>query len=238
MTKTVAVLQSNYLPWKGYFDIIHDVDLFIFYDDVQYTTNDWRNRNVVKTPNHLAWLTVPVGNQNHRLVCDVELKDDRWQAKHWRTIAQSYSRAPCFQEVSPFLQEALLGRSWSNLSMLNQHLTTTIARRFLNISTAFDDSRRYVLHGKRQERLLDLLSQTAARRYISGPAAAKYIDPDSFRAAGIELIYKDYSGYPIYPQFHPPFEHCVSVIDLLMHTGSAAPDYIWKWRDASRRKAA
>ena len=58
--KKVAILQSNYIPWKGYFDIINLVDEFIIYDDCQYTKNDWRNRNRIKTCNGLQWLTIPV----------------------------------------------------------------------------------------------------------------------------------------------------------------------------------
>ena len=71
----VGVLQSNYIPWRGYFDIMHDADVFVFYDDVQYTVNDWRNRNRVKTANGVVWLTIPVGNQNNRRICDVEIRD-------------------------------------------------------------------------------------------------------------------------------------------------------------------
>src|SRR4029079_10372519 len=93
---TVAVLQSNYLPWKGYFDIIHDADLFIFYDDVQYTKNDWRNRNRIKAPGGTAWLTVPVGQALDRRICDVEIREHHWQLKHWRTLQQCYGQSPHF----------------------------------------------------------------------------------------------------------------------------------------------
>ena len=58
--KRVAILQSNYIPWKGYFDLIAHVDEFILYDDMQYTRRDWRNRNLIKTPQGTQWLTVPV----------------------------------------------------------------------------------------------------------------------------------------------------------------------------------
>ena len=58
--KKVAILQSNYIPWKGYFDIINMVDEFILYDDMQYTRRDWRNRNKIKTFGGVKWLTIPV----------------------------------------------------------------------------------------------------------------------------------------------------------------------------------
>ena len=80
--KKVAVLQSNYIPWKGYFDIIHDVDLFIFHDDLQYTKNDWRNRNKIYTQNGLSWLSIPVGTNEHRLILDVKMNEKKWQKEH------------------------------------------------------------------------------------------------------------------------------------------------------------
>ena len=101
---TVAVLQSNYLPWKGYFDIIHDADLFIFYDDVQYTKNDWRNRNKVKVPGGSAWITVPVGPALDRRICDVQIPEHRWQQKHWKTLQQYYGPAPHFRSYDNFLR--------------------------------------------------------------------------------------------------------------------------------------
>src|ERR1700681_1938553 len=103
MGKRVAILQSNYIPWKGYFDIIHDVDLFVFYDDVQYTKNDWRNRNKIKTPQGTQWITIPVGTNEHRLICEVEIRDTSWQKKHWKMLQQNYAKAPYFHVFEPFL---------------------------------------------------------------------------------------------------------------------------------------
>ena len=93
----VAICQSNYLPWKGYFDLIHDVDVFVFYDDVQYTKNDWRNRNKIKTPQGVQWLTIPVGNHCHCRNCDVKLQDSYWQIQHWKTLVQRYGKSLHFE---------------------------------------------------------------------------------------------------------------------------------------------
>lgn len=229
--KRVAVIQSNYIPWKGYFDVIHDVDLFIFYDDVQFTKNDWRNRNRIKTANGVAWLTIPVGARLDRLICDVELSDPTWQQKHWRSISQAYARAPHFRRYSGFFESVYLGRRWSRLSDLNAFVVTSIAREFLGIRTEFRDSREFGAQGSRLDRLIDLLGKAGAQAYVSGPAARDYIEDSAFAAAGIELIWKSYDGYPEYPQLHPPFEHAVSIIDLLFNVGPEAPDYIWGWRN-------
>ena len=233
MSRTVAVLQSNYLPWRGYFDIIHDADLFIFYDDVQYTKNDWRNRNKVKVPEGTAWITVPVGQALDRRICDVQIRDHHWQQKHWRTWLQYYGQAPYFSLCEDFLRRIYIERKWTSLSELNQHLIVTIARDFLRVTTQFADSRDFRVAGDRLDRLLGLLRAAGATRYISGPAAKSYIDPRRFADAGIELTFKSYDGYPEYPQNFPPFEQSVSIVDLLCNTGPDASSYVWGWRTAS-----
>ena len=229
--KTVVVLQSNYIPWKGYFDLIHDADLFIFYDDLQFTKNDWRNRNKIKTLKGAEWITIPVGADAHRLICEVEIKDFSWQTRHWKTIRQHYGKCPYFARYQAFFEEVYRGRQWGNLSELNQHLIRSISEEILNLTTEFRDSREYRLSGQKLDRLMELVTKAEADRYISGPAAKDYIEQARFAEAGIELVWKDYSGYPEYPQCFPPFEHGVSILDLLFNVGPDAPWYIWGWRE-------
>lgn len=228
--KKVAILQSNYLPWKGYFDIIHDVDLFIFYDDVQYTRRDWRNRNKIKTPRGCEWLTVPTTGDREQLIHEVMLTDPKWQGNHWKTIKQSYCKAPFFAHYCALFEDVYLGQEWSHLSMLNQHLIKLISRDVLGITTEFVDSRVYAATAAKQERIIELLEKCDARYYLSGPAAKAYIDEKQFAKTGIVLAWKDYSGYPEYEQAHPPFEHGVTILDLLFNVGPKAPWYIWGWR--------
>lgn len=227
----VVVLQSNYIPWKGYFDLVRDADLFIFHDDLQYTKNDWRNRNKIKTPKGAEWVTIPVGTDERRLICDVAVKDTTWQVKHWNLLKQHYGKRPHFAHYQTFFEDVYRGRQWSNLSELNQHLIRSISSELLNLKTAFRDSREYSLSGQKLDRLVELVTKAGADRYISGPAAKDYIEPSRFTEAGIELVWKDYSGYPEYPQCFPPFEHGVSILDLLFNVGPDAPWYIWGWRE-------
>jgi hypothetical protein len=223
---TVAVLQSNYLPWKGYFDIIRRADQVVFYDDVQFTKNDWRNRNRIKTGQGLLWLSVPVGGDISRRICDVAIDDDRWQRRHHRTLTQAYGKAACFAQVRPLLDEGLLERRWTRLSELNQWFIRALCERYLDLAPRWLDSRDFALPGSGSDRLLRLLEALGAARYVSGPAGRAYIDQAAFAARGVAIEWMDYSGYPEYPQLHPPFEHAVSVVDLLCHVGRDAPRFI------------
>jgi hypothetical protein len=236
MKKTVAAIQSNYIPWKGYFDVIHDVDLFIFLDHVKYTKGDWRNRNLIKTPKGAKWLTIPVGQSTDRPICEVRLEDKRWQTKHFRILQNFYSKTPYFRTYKDFLEHVYLERVWGSLSELNHSLIRAIAKDFLGITTEMRDSRELGPKGQKLEGLIDLLTKSGAERYVSGSAAKHYIDPQRFQDTGIELIYKDYSGYPEYPQLFPPFTHEVTVLDLLFNVGANAPYFIWGWRDELKPK--
>lgn len=232
MPKRVAILQSNYIPWKGYFDIIHDVDEFIFHDDLQYTKQDWRNRNRIKTARGVSWITIPVGSDEKRLICDVVLPATSWAADHWRRIEASYARAPFFETYRPLFEDIYLGRPSRFLSDLNQHLIRAIAG-LLGAGTRCRDSRELDLRGSKQDRVIDIVQRIGGDVYVSGPSAKAYLDPGRFADAGIELVWKDYDGYPEYQQLHPPFVHQVTILDLLFHTGPDAPYYIWGWRETA-----
>jgi hypothetical protein len=228
--KKVAVIQSNYIPWKGYFDIINDVDVFVFYDDVQFTKNDWRNRNKIKVPGGTLWLSIPTGTDMNRLIREVKIQDSRWAKKHLKSIEQYYSKAPYFKNYKEFLNYVYCERKWNYLSELNQYIIKTISNDYLKCETIFDDSASYSPEGKRLERLVNLLKKINADQYITGPSAKSYIEEKVFEKENIKVVWKEYSGYPEYSQLFPPFEHFVSILDLLFNTGPDAPYYIWGWR--------
>jgi len=224
-------LQSNYIPWKGYFDIIHDVDLFVFYDDVQYTKRDWRNRNIILTQSGPQYLSVPVSANRETLIKDCKIADVKWQHKHYHALQTNYAGAPFFRRYKEFLEYVYLDRTWTYLWELNRYIIKIISKDFLEIKTSFSDSTHYPSKGVKHERLLSIVKAAEASVYISGPAAKSYIVADDYAGAGIELVWKDYSGYPVYPQRFEPFTHQVSILDLLFNVGDDAPYYIWGWRE-------
>ncbi|PDS33804.1 hypothetical protein CO665_34180 [Rhizobium anhuiense] len=225
--KKVAILQSNYIPWKGYFDLIAAVDEFILYDDMQYTRRDWRNRNQIKTPQGVVWLTVPVKvkGKYHQTIRETEIDGWDWAAAHWKSIVLNYKKAPFFDDIANFLEPIYQRENHRNLSALNRELLEIVCR-YLGITTPITNSWDYLLVDGKSERLADLCLQAGGTEYISGPAAKDYIEERAFSDRGLKLSWFDYQGYPEYSQLWGEFVHGVTVLDLLFNCGKDSPSFM------------
>lgn len=220
----VGIIQSNYIPWKGYFDFIDDVDLFIFHDDLQYTKGDWRNRNKIKTAAGPQWITVPVKYHHVSQTIDATPVDysQPWVKKHINMIREHYQHAPFFQ---PYFDEysALLSVEYAAISDLNIALITWIMER-LNITTPLKRSSEFHPSGCKTDRLIGLLRTVGATTYLSGPSASDYLVTEEFERNNIGLEYKNYH-YPEYQQLSQPFEPGVTVLDLIFTHGTQVRRY-------------
>lgn len=225
--KKVAILQSNYIPWKGYFDLINSVDEFIIYDDVQYTNRDWRNRNKIKTAQGTKWITIPLSvKKRSQKINETTIANKNWTKKHVNTIITNYSKAPYFDHYSSQLFALYVQlKNEMYLSAINYTFIKKICE-ILDIDTTFSWSSDYKLIDGKTERLVDLCKQANATEYISGPAARDYIDESLFAEEGIKLTWMNYDGYPEYEQLFPPFEHNVSIIDLIFNCGPNSRKYM------------
>jgi len=224
--KKIAILQSNYIPWKGYFDLINMVDEFIIFDQVQYTKNDWRNRNLLKTKQGSQWLTIPVRHKDSdQKIIDTKVADLKWNNKHWRTIQQNYSKAPYFKKYKDTFEDFYLNNNEEYLSHINFKLIQII-NQILGIDTILKWSSDFDLVEGQTEKLLGICKQADADIYLSGPAAKDYFDEDLASKEGIQVEWMDYSGYPEYNQLHEPFEHGVTILDLIFNEGPNATKYM------------
>lgn len=231
----VGIIQSNFIPWRGYFDFIDDVDTFIILDDVQYTKSDWRNRNKLKTKSGTSWITVPVRRDGLQTRIDEARIDwsKPWPQVHRHLIFENYRDAPYVEDIAASVLSEI-DRRPENLSALNYELIKFIAAR-LSIETKFVFSTELDIGGSRTDRLVSLVRAVGGTSYLSGPAAEAYLDVDAFKKANIALEYKSYDYQP-YPQLWGSFDGAVSIIDLLMNTGPDARNFL-KSRTPNRRIA-
>lgn len=228
--KKIAILQPNYIPWKGVFDLINRVDTFVFFDDVQYTKKDWRNRNKIKTKEGDIWLTIPVitkGKKDQLILEAMIQPDTKWQEKHYQTIVNNYKNAKYFDKSHHILEEIYLNKEWENLCELNIFSTKLIAE-VLGIDVSWVRSSDLELHGdKSGERVVKICKKLDCNYFINGPASRQFMNEELFRENGIRLEYMEYN-YREYEQMYKPFSHNVTVLDTIFNCGDQAPKYIFE----------
>ncbi len=203
------------------------VDEFVLFDDAQFTKRDWRNRNQIKTPDGLHWLTIPVevkGKYTQKIK-DTKISDPKWPISHWETIRHSYNQSRFFNDFKDAFEYLFLNRKEMYLSDVNYIFLETI-KEILGIKTRIWWSDEFDLPEGKNEKLISICKSLKATHYLSGPAAKSYIDESLFNQEKIQVGWMDYTGYPEYKQLYPPFEHQVSILDLIFNEGLDAPNFM------------
>lgn len=216
---TVVITQSNYIPWRGYFDLIRQCDHFVFYDCVQFTRRDWRNRNRIVTRAGPQWLTIPVESKGryHQAIDETAIADPDWAQQHLATLHHAYGKTRLVRETGDLL-DALYREvgDEKRLSRINRHLVEGISG-YLGIGAAFHDSRDFALADERSERLLGICRALGATRYLSGPAAKDYLNVPLFEDAGVAVAWMRYPEYRPYRQADGGYEAGASILDTLAY---------------------
>lgn len=225
--KKVIITQSNYIPWKGYFDNIAQCDVFVVYDDMQYTKRDWRNRNYIKTAQGLKWLTIPVEvkGKYFQSINQTIISEADWNVSHCMQLKQNYNKAPYFKEFYPWVEELYKCATFKTLTEINVHFLKAICT-FFGVQTIFLDSRDFNLVNGKTERLVSICKEISATHYYTGPSARNYMDESLFLQENIQVTYFNYSDYDEYPQLFPPFEHSVCIWDLIFNKGHNSKKFL------------
>ena len=221
---TVVIQQPSYLPWLGYFEQAYQADLFVFYDDVQYTKNDWRNRNRIKTPLGWQWLTVPVNYKSGQEICDVGIDpSQKWRGKHLKALEANYAKAPFFWHYIGFFKN-LYEQEWTDICALAEYSVIMLCK-ILNIQTEFKFSKDMPVEGGQTERLVNICKSLGADRYYSPQKSKAYLDISLFEKEGIRVEFQEYK-HPVYPQLHGEFMPYLSVVDLIFNCGNCSLEVI------------
>jgi hypothetical protein len=225
----VVIMQPFYLFLRKHFHQIYRADIYIFMDDTQFVKNAHHNRNRIKGPNGLIWLTVPVLHSGRFGQClkNVEIDNStNWRRKHWQSIKQCYARAPYFRNYAGFFED-VYAREWHNLCDLNIYLIKNIAQMLGMIHTEFCRLSDLNIHNDNPtQRLIDICEKVGASRYIIGTRAKDYMEEWRWEKTDVEMEYFEPS-YPQYPQLYGEFLDNCAIIDLLFNCGPESYKYIW-----------
>ncbi len=225
----IAICQPTYLPWLGYFDLMDQVDTFVLLDNVQFEKQSWQQRNRIKTPTGLQWLTVPVvfrGRLSQR-IHEVEIRDAAFGRKHLRGVELNYAHAPFFREFFPALSTILKEIApQTHLADLNLQLIQWLTG-ILGIRTPLLRASTLGVEGKRTELLAGICRKLGASQYVSPIGSAEYLlaEIDILARAGVETVFHHYE-HPSYAQQFPPFAAFASVIDLIFNEGGGSMEIV------------
>ena len=227
MGKSIIITQSNYIPWKAYFDNIARVDKFVVFDSVQYTKRDWRNRNKIKTQSGTKWLTIPVEVKGkfYQPIKDTKIADKNWPIKHWDTLKSHYSNCQHFRKNEEWVKDLYKSCNFNYLGEINLHFIRGIMN-FLGIKTEIILDSEFDLAYEKTDRLINICKKLRAKTYYTGLAAKNYIEEEKFYNENIQLKYFDINGYREYSQLHPPFIHEVTILDLIFNEGKNSHNFL------------
>ena len=223
-----AIIQSNYIPWLGYFNIISSVDKFVFYDTAQYTKRSWRNRNFIKTPNGKFMLTVPVKNKSNQFekIENIEIADKNWGKKHKKILDYNYKQSKYYKEISNLIYDVYFDEDISYLSQVNSLLIKKISK-YLNFETQFYFSSEFYMEKGPTESLLSICKELETNTYVTGPFGKTYLDENLFAKNNIELKFFEYPEYSHYNQlWGEDFISNLSIVDCLFNNGKNTTKYL------------
>jgi hypothetical protein len=224
-----------YFPWVGLLEQVSLAEVFIHYDDVQYTRGFY-NRVQVKAANGSKWITVPLSNHHRGQRIDDVLIDNQtdWRGQHKNILRQAYMKAPFLDDMLALVDE-VFSKSASTLSEVSRESILALVRYFdLETKVRFMRSSDMRVPGSSSQRLHDLCVAVAADVYVTGHGARNYLNHELFERSGIKVEYMKYSMIP-YPQLHGDFTPYVSALDLVANCGKEGasvikPNSIY-WKD-------
>ena len=212
----VAIMQPYLFPYIGYFQLIHAVDAFVVYDDVNYMKGGWINRNFILSQGAASRITLPLrGASPNVLINEVEVGGRRECAKLLKTVTQNYAKAPCFTNVIPLIEEILMFEEVNLAKFLDHSLRKLCGYLGLDprwlISSDLDKD-----NGLRgQQKVLDICRILEASRYVNTPGGKELYTSDAFESCGIELTFLQ-PNQTRYEQFGNEFVPNLSIVDVMM----------------------
>lgn len=220
MNNPCCIMQPTYMPWSGYFNLISQAKVFVFYDSAEFSKGSWHNRNQILNNGVKQWLTVPVNKSLHAMLKDISIQNvDKWKHKHEMTIKSVYGRAPYFKDLTSII-ETLRECEGDKLAQCNISIIKHIAG-LLDIESEFKLASVYELKGERSKKILGLLKELGSSDYLSPIGSQDYIEEDNVLSqSGLQVRYQSFE--PVnYTQINNSGEFVshLSILDVLANIG-------------------
>lgn len=224
--KTVIISQPMYFPWVGIFEQIRLADVFVFYDDVQFTRG-FINRVQCKTPEGTNWITAPLRKHSRNtLICDLQIQEEKeWRIKHISSLQRSFSGAMFSDDALILATDTLYQRGLSFADMLIEGIHRIRKYFFIGESCLYYKSSELGIGGYKSARIKNIVKHFGGERYITGLGALNYLDHEDFEKDNIEVQYMNYKKL-VYPQKHGDFTPFISILDLIANCGRDGRNYI------------
>jgi hypothetical protein len=186
----VSIMQPYFFPYLGYFQLIANSDIFVFFDDAQYIKRSFMNRNrILNSKGEVVWITLPVAYGNHTagIMDRTYVLKGKEVKRIIRSIKNAYRNAPEFDEFIPEF-EAIMSYAQPNVAEFNINLIKRVSN-FMGLSPTFVRSSQISqtagLWG--QDRVIDMCRRLGATRYVNPFGGTALYDSASFRLHGVEL---------------------------------------------------
>ena len=216
---TTAIMQPTYLPWAGYFNLIHRADRFVFLNDVKLEKSSWQTRNRILLQGRAHFITAPISGSRNQLIREVQLASGDFRVKHQRLLEQAYAKHPHGPALLDVVLPALADAGLVKLQDLNMQLIFALCRA-LDISSEFSCSSELAPEGERSARLVSILQKFGERDYLSPPGSADYIAEDGLlEAAGIAVEYQHFEPFAYPQRSQTAFEPRLSIVDVVANVG-------------------
>jgi WbqC-like protein family len=216
---TTAIMQPTYLPWAGYFNLIHRAGRFVFLNDVKFEKSSWQTRNRILLQGRAHFITAPTSGSRYQLIREVPLASGDFRSKHRRLLEQAYAKHPHGPEVLAVVLPIISNPGLEKLQDLNLQLIFALCRA-LDITSEFVCSSELAPEGERSARLLSILQKFGERDYLSPPGSADYIAEDGLlEVAGIAVEYQQFEAFPYPQRTEAAFEPRLSIVDVVANLG-------------------
>lgn len=243
----VALMQPTFLPWIGYYELLEQVDVFVFLDDFQFSRQSWGQRNqIFLSPGRAGLITLPVQHPKNIAATFLDIipaVTPHWTKKFLNSISQSYGKAPYFHAIIPLLKEWLSCPTTTLADMLTFFIRQVALYVGIHTQVLYSSALEYDRKARRSEKIASLLHAVDARCYYSPIGSFGYMQQDAlFPLEGVKTYFQNHNP-KIYPQHgSSKFVPYLSAVDALFNlspsqlrkTLRGTPRWL-TWKEASMR---